>query len=163
LSESVEIRFAEPSDVDTLFSLIVGLARFEREPDAVVGTPALLREALFGRSPSAEALLAQVEREPAGFALFHGSFSTWECRPGIWLEDLFVVDEHRGAGVGEALLRRLAAITVERGSTRLEWMVLDWNSPALSFYEKHGAEVLADWRVHRVSGSDLLSLGRPQR
>ena len=155
---AVEIRTATPADAELLLRLIVALAIYEREPNAVSGTPELLEQALSASPPTAEALIAEVDGDPAGFALFHGQFSTWECRPGIWLEDLFVLPEHRRAGVGQALIQRLASLTLERGGTRLEWMVLDWNGPALSFYEQLGAEVLADWHVHRVGGERLSSL-----
>ena len=100
-------------------------------------------------------MIAERDGQRIGFALFHGTFSTWECRPGIWLEDLFVMPEHRRGGAGEALLRHVAQIAVERGCTRLEWVALDWNEPALTFYEKLGAEVLDDWLQHRLDGARL--------
>ncbi len=135
--------------------MIVALAEYERAPDAVTGSPELLGEALFGEKPTAEAAIAERDGQRIGFALFHGTFSTWECLPGIWLEDLFVMPEHRRGGAGEALLRHVAQIAVERGCTRLEWVALDWNDPALSFYEKLGAEVLDDWLQHRLDGARL--------
>src|SRR5581483_8176408 len=113
---------------------------------------------LFGPRPSAEALIAEIDGVPAAFALFHGTFSTWEYRPGIWLEDLYVPPEHRRAGVGLALLTELARITVERGCARLEWTALDWNTPALDFYAKLGATRLADWIQHRLEGERLRRL-----
>ena len=149
------IRAARADDVEFAFSMIVALAEYERAPGAVAGSPALLREALFGQRPTAEVLIAERDGQRIGFALFYGTFSTWECRPGIWLEDLFVIPEHRRGGAGEALLRRVAQIAVDRGATRLEWVALDWNVPALSFYEKLGAEVLDDWLQHRLDGSGL--------
>jgi GNAT superfamily N-acetyltransferase len=162
MSESaIKIRPAREGDVDLLFSMIVALAQYEREPHAVTGTPDLLRDALFGPYPAAEAIIAQHENEPVGFALFHQSFSTWECRPGVWLEDLFVAPEHRTLGVGEALFREVARIAVNRGCTRYGWVALDWNEPALGFYAKYGAEVLRDWLVHRVSGDALRELAGP--
>ena len=117
----VELRTAREDDVDLLHALIVALAEYEREPDAVVGTPAMLRRWLFGDTPAAEAVIAEVDGAPAGFAIFHGTFSTWECAPGIWLEDLFVLPEFRRFGVGGQLLSHLAKLTVDRGYTRLGW------------------------------------------
>lgn len=151
----VSVRPAREDDVELIYSLIVALAEYEQAPDAVVGTPELLARWLFGDDPAAEALIAEVDGAPAGFALFHLTFSTWECRPGIWLEDLFVLPEHRRGGVGVALLSRVARITMERGYTRLAWTALDWNEMALSFYRKLGATVLHDWTNHRLSGASL--------
>ena len=149
------VRAAEARDVDLIFSLIVALAEYERAPDQVVGSPELLARWLFGEQPAAEALIGELDGEPVGFALFHGTFSTWECRPGIWLEDLFVLPQHRRAGVGRRLLAELARITLERGCTRLAWTALDWNEPALRFYRKIGATVLDEWTNHRLSGETL--------
>jgi GNAT superfamily N-acetyltransferase len=155
---TVTIRPAQESDVELVYSLIVALAEYEQAPEEVVGTPELLRTWLFGDSPAAEALIAEVDGAPAGFALFHGTFSTWECRPGLWLEDLFVLPEHRRYGVGGRLLSHVARITVERGYTRLSWTALDWNEMALSFYRKLGATVLDEWTNHRLSGPTLLAV-----
>jgi GNAT superfamily N-acetyltransferase len=105
-------------------------------------------------------VIAEVDGEPAGFALFHGTFSTWECRPGIWLEDLYVPPERRRAGVGVALLSHLAGLTRGRGCARLEWAALDWNTPALQFYDKLGATRLHEWRVHRLDGVALERVAR---
>jgi GNAT superfamily N-acetyltransferase len=160
LSASVVIRDAAPSDVELIFGWIVELARYERAADQVTGSVSLLHEALFGPSPSAEAVIAEVDGEPAGFALFHGTFSTWECRPGIWLEDLYVPPERRRAGVGVALLSHLAGLTRGRGCARLEWAALDWNTPALQFYDKLGATRLHEWRVHRLDGVALERVAR---
>jgi GNAT superfamily N-acetyltransferase len=159
IPESVAIRPARAEDVELIFSLIVELAEYERAPEQVRGTPELLHEALFGEHPAAEAVIAERDGQPVGFALFHGTFSTWECRPGLWLEDLYVPPQHRRDGVGEALLRHLARITVERGGTRLEWTALDWNEPALQFYEKLGARALGDWTLHRLDGNALRQVG----
>lgn len=155
MSSELIIRAARADDVDFAFSMIVALAHYERAPGEVSGSPELLRQALFGSTPTAEAVIAERDGQRIGFALFHGTFSTWECQPGIWLEDLFVSEEHRRSGVGEALLRHVAQIAVDRGCTRLEWVALDWNEPALSFYNKLGAEVLADWVQHRLEGASL--------
>jgi GNAT superfamily N-acetyltransferase len=160
LSSPVRIREAEPGDVELIFSLIAELAEYERAPEQVTGTVELLSDALFGPHPSAEALIAEIGAEPAGFALFYPTFSTWECRPGIWLEDLYVPEAHRRSGVGAALLGCLAALTLERGCTRLEWTVLTWNAPALDFYEKLGAERMREWQTHRLDATALARVAR---
>jgi GNAT superfamily N-acetyltransferase len=160
VSVQVSIRDATRDDVGLMFGWVVELAEYERARDHVRGTPELLDDALFGPSPTAEALIAEVRTddeppEPAGFALFYLTFSTWESRPGIWLEDLYVPPAHRRAGVGGALISHLARIAVARGYTRLEWAVLDWNTPALDFYEKIGATRLDEWTVHRLDRDAL--------
>lgn len=159
-SDAIRIRAARPSDVEPIFDLIKQLAEYERAPDQVRGTAELLSQALFGEDPSAEALIAERDGEPIGFALFHGTFSTWECRPGIWLEDLFVPPEHRRGGVGGALLAAVAGIAVERGCARLEWAALDWNTPALDFYAKLNARQLSEWVMHRLEGAQLETVAR---
>jgi GNAT superfamily N-acetyltransferase len=156
----VRIRDARPADAQLIFGWIVELAEYERSPEQVRGTPELLEEALFGATPSAEAVIAETRDgdagwEPAGFALFHLTFSTWECRPGIWLEDLYVPPAGRRAGVGGALIAHLARITVQRGYTRLQWAALDWNQLALDFYDKIGATRLHEWKIHRLDGDAL--------
>ncbi len=153
--KQVSIRPAREADVELLFSLIVELAEYERAPEKVVGSPELLRIALFGEVPAAEAVIAERSGVAVGFALFHGTFSTWECRPGLWLEDLYVPERHRRGSVGGALFRHVARVAVERGCPRLEWAALDWNTPALDFYERLGAEVLDEWKLHRLSGEAL--------
>jgi GNAT superfamily N-acetyltransferase len=155
VGHQIAIRAAEPADLEPLFSLIVELAEYERAPEQVTGTPELLGQALFGPHPMAEAVIAELDGEPAGFALFHGSFSTWECRPGLWLEDLYVPREQRRGGIGAALLAEVAAIALERGCARLEWAALDWNAPALDFYEKLGARRLDEWVMHRLDREAL--------
>jgi GNAT superfamily N-acetyltransferase len=155
LSSPITIRPAEPDDVEKIFSLIVELAEYERAPDQITGNPGLLARALFGPDRSAEALIVQLDGTTVGYALFHGTFSTWECRPGIWLEDLYVPPEHRRAGVGGALLAAVAAIAVERDCARLEWAALDWNELALDFYAKLGAKRLDEWVMHRLDGEAL--------
>jgi GNAT superfamily N-acetyltransferase len=159
LTANVTIRDAGPDDVELIYRWIVELAEYERARDRVVGTPSMLAESMFGASPAAEALIAEVDgssgHEPAGFALYYRTFSTWEACPGLWLEDLYVPPTHRRFGVGGALLRRLAAVTVQRGYTRLEWSALDWNTPALDFYAKLGAGRLEEWTVHRLDGESL--------
>ena len=155
MSSEVALRPATPADVELIHSLIVELAAYERAPDEVTGTPELLHAALFGAEPSAEAMIAELGREPAGFAVFHGTFSTWECRPGIWLEDLYVRPQHRRAGIGAMLVAEVARLTLERGCSRLEWNVLDWNEAALGFYGRLGAQRLSDWELHRLDGEAL--------
>ncbi|MGH2895342.1 MAG: GNAT family N-acetyltransferase [Solirubrobacteraceae bacterium] len=151
----MRVRPATPDDVGQIYAFIVELAIYEREPDGVTGTPEMLADALFGPHPSAEALIAEVGHEAVGFAVFHGTFSTWECLPGIWLEDLFIPERHRRAGAGRALLSHLAALALERGCPRLEWVALDWNELALGFYERVGAERMSDWELHRLAGDAL--------
>ena len=146
-----------------MFSLIVELAEYERAADQVVGTEAMLEAALFGSKPVAEALIAELDGEPAGFALFYTSFSTWQCVPGIWLEDLVVRERFRGAGLGGALLRELAAVALRRGCGRLEWAVLDWNAPAIGFYDRLGASAVDDWRLRRLDGEALQRAARGER
>ncbi|HEY5187808.1 MAG TPA: GNAT family N-acetyltransferase [Solirubrobacteraceae bacterium] len=152
---AVSVRPAGPADVGQIHAFIVELAEYERAREQVVGTPELLADALFGSAPAAEALMAESDDVAAGFAVFHSSFSTWECRAGLWLEDLYVSPAHRRAGVGGALLRALAAIAVARGCPRLEWNALDWNEPALDFYASLGATRLPEWERHRLSGDAL--------
>lgn len=154
----VEIRPATAEDAPLILSLIHELAEYEKLSHEVVATEETLRETLFGERPFAEVLLAFVGEEPAGFALFFHNFSTFLGKPGIYLEDLYVRPEHRGAGAGRALLSRLARLTVERGCGRLEWWVLDWNEPSIGFYESLGARAMDDWTVYRVAGAALEDL-----
>jgi GNAT superfamily N-acetyltransferase len=154
------IRPAEARDVPVIAELIRGLARFEKLEDEVTMTEERLAENLFGRHRYAETLLAEDAGAAVGFALFFHNFSTFIGLPGIYLEDLFVIPEHRGQGVGRALLKELARVALERGCGRLEWSVLNWNRDAISFYEKLGARPLSDWTVYRLSGEALTALGR---
>jgi GNAT superfamily N-acetyltransferase len=160
LSVEVRIREARREDVGLIYGWIVELAEYERARDQVRGTPELLEEALFGARPSAEAVIAEAGNgdagwRGAGFALFHLTFSTWESRPGIWLEDLYVPPTERRGGIGAALISHLARVTVARGYTRLQWAALDWNTPALDFYDKLGAARLDEWKMHRLDGEAL--------
>ncbi len=155
MSGPAGIRPAEPADVPLLLDLIRELADYERAAHRVTGTEDALAGALFGERPAAEAVIAEVDAEPAGFALYFTTFSTWLCRPGIWLEDLFVRPAHRRAGVGRQLLSHLAALAVRRGCARLDWSALTWNTPALDFYAGLGAERLDEWAGHRLEGSAL--------
>lgn len=154
------IRPGTPDDVPAIGRMIRELAEFEREPDAVKTTPVQLHEALFGADAVASALLAlDVAGEPAGFALWYRTFSTWEGLPGLFLEDLYIAESERGSGLGKALLTALARIAVKNGWRRLEWNVLRWNSEAMAFYDSLGGQPLDDWLTYRLSGSDLDSLG----
>ena len=153
------IRFAQPSDVPTIFGLIKGLAEYERLAHEVTGTEELLRGHLFGARRYVEVILAEVEGRTVGFALFFHNYSTFLARPGIYLEDLFVLPEERGRGYGKALLSCLARIAVERGCGRLEWSVLDWNEPSIDFYKALGAVPMDEWTVFRVTGDALTRLG----
>lgn len=151
------IRPATPEDVATILGFVRDLAIFEREPDAVEATEAMLHEALFERRV-AEAVIAEIQGKPVGFALFFHNFSTWTGKPGIYLEDLYVAPEARGSGVGTALLRHLAGLALDRGCGRFEWAVLDWNTPAIDFYRAMGAAPMDEWTVQRVSGEALVKL-----
>jgi GNAT superfamily N-acetyltransferase len=153
------IRPAVPTDVADIAAMIRALAEYEKLSHLCVATEQDLHAALFGPDPAAEVLIAHVGGDPAGFALFFPSFSTFLARRGLWLEDLFVVPERRGRGVGRALLQAVAAIAVERGCGRFEWAVLDWNLPAIRFYERLGATLMHDWRIVRVTGDALARLG----
>ncbi|GGB19725.1 N-acetyltransferase [Sphingomonas metalli] len=154
----IPIRSAGPADVPVILSLVRELAAFEREPDAVTATEAMLADALFATPPAAEALIAERDGEVAGFALFFHNFSTWTGRRGLYLEDLYVTPAARGAGVGTALLRHLAGIAVDRGCARFEWSVLDWNADAIAFYRAMGAVGMEEWTVQRVDGAALTRL-----
>lgn len=153
------IRVATPDDVPAIGRMIRELAEFEREPDAVKATPEQLHDALFGPDAMASALIALDEGgEPAGFALWYRSFSTWEGVPGVYLEDLYVSESQRGSGHGRALLSALARIVVHRGWSRLEWAVLRWNGEAIAFYDSLGGRPLEDWLTYRLTGPALDSL-----
>jgi GNAT superfamily N-acetyltransferase len=146
--------------VPVIAELIRGLARFEKLGHEVVMTEELLAAGLFGARPYAEVVLAEDDGRPVGFALFFHNFSTFLGRPGIYLEDLFVLPEHRGKGIGRTLLAHLARLAVERGCGRMEWAVLDWNRDAIQFYERLGARPNSDWTVYRLTGEALTGLAR---
>ncbi|MDB5101907.1 MAG: family N-acetyltransferase [Cyanobacteria bacterium RYN_339] len=139
-------------------ALIRDLADYEKLAHEVVGDEGMLAAHLFGDRPAAHVLIGVVDGEVAGFALYFTSYSTFLTRPGIYLEDLFVRPDRRGSGLGKALLAKLAAICVERGYGRLEWSVLDWNEPAIKFYEAMGARPMDGWTVNRVTGEALVAL-----
>jgi GNAT superfamily N-acetyltransferase len=153
-----DIRFATRADVATILRFVRELADYERAADKVVATEDLLSEALFATPPAAEALIAEVDGAAVGMALFFHNFSTWTGWRGLYLEDLYVTPDARGSGAGTALLKRLAAIAVERACARFEWSVLDWNEPAIRFYRAMGAEAQDEWTVMRVTGDALTRL-----
>ncbi|MDD6106938.1 MAG: GNAT family N-acetyltransferase [Clostridiales bacterium] len=150
----VTFRFAQPEDAALILRFIRGLAEYEKMTDEVVATEELLREWIFEKG-KAEVLFAVADGTEVGFALFFHNFSTFLGRAGIYLEDLFVLPEHRGHGYGKALLKRLAAITVERGCGRLEWSCLDWNAPSIAFYKFMGAVPMDEWTAYRLTGETL--------
>jgi GNAT superfamily N-acetyltransferase len=155
---TVRIRPGELPDVPLIAELIRGLARFEKLEHEVVMTEEKLADSLFGKRRYAETLIAEDGGTPVGFALFFHNYSTFLAQPGIYLEDLFVVPEQRGGGVGRALLERLAQIAIDRGCGRLEWAVLDWNTDAIRFYHRLGAKPNAEWTVYRLTGEPLRAL-----
>jgi GNAT superfamily N-acetyltransferase len=152
------IRPATSEDVPLILDLIRGIAEYEKLSHEVVATEDLLREHLFGPRPAAEVLLAYVDGNSVGFALYFPNFSTFLGRPGVYLEDLYVRPEMRGKGVGKALLREVARVAARRNGGRLEWSVLDWNEPAIQFYKSLGAVPMDEWTVHRVTGDALRKL-----
>ncbi|BBC23299.1 GNAT family N-acetyltransferase [Pseudanabaena sp. ABRG5-3] len=154
-----KIRPATIQDVPAIFSLILALADYEKLSDKVTGDSQTLQTDLFGENPCIEVIVAEIEpNQIVGFALFFTSYSTFLTRRGIYLEDLFVLSEYRGIGIGKALITNLAQIAVSRGYGRFEWSVLDWNEPAIAFYTRIGAEILPDWRICRVTGTALSQL-----
>jgi GNAT superfamily N-acetyltransferase len=155
---SFRIERAAETDLSLILSFIRQLAEYERLSDAVTANEAVLRESLFGVLPSAEVIIGYDDARPVGFAVFFQSFSTFLGKPGIYLEDLFVVPEARGRGFGRAMLVYLAKLANDRGYGRLEWSVLDWNEPAINFYGSLGAVPLDDWTMFRVSGEGLKRL-----
>jgi GNAT superfamily N-acetyltransferase len=155
------IRPAQPSDVAHIHAMIVELAVFEKLEHMVVATEALLHEGLFGARPSCEAIIGEENGEVVTFALFFHNFSTFLTKKGLYLEDLYVREVHRGKGYGTAMLKKLAQIAVERSCGRFEWSVLDWNEPAINFYKAMGAAILPDWRICRVTGESLAALAKP--
>jgi len=151
-------RPATRQDLPTILTLIKELAEYERLSHEVVATEQLLEQHLFGPQPKAEVILAELENQPVGFALFFHNFSTFLARPGIYLEDLYVKPEARGKGIGKQLMIKVAQIAVERDCGRFEWAVLDWNEPSIEFYRKLGAVPQAEWTVQRLTGDALSEL-----
>ncbi|WYM00010.2 MAG: GNAT family N-acetyltransferase [Gloeotrichia echinulata CP02] len=156
----LNLRFAEPDDCGVLFDLIQQLAEYEKLSHAVTGNVMALKEHLFGSPRYVEAILAEYAGQAVGFALFFPNYSTFLTKPGIYLEDLFVLPEYRRQGIGKALLTKLAQIAVERDCGRLEWSVLDWNVSAQAFYRSMGATILDDWRICRVTEAGLTKIVR---
>jgi len=157
-NSSLNIRAATIKDVSTIFQLIQDLAAYEKLSHQVTGNEDFLKEHLFGTHPYIEVVLAEIADRAIGFALFFSNYSTFLTKPGIYLEDLFVLPEYRRQGIGKALISHLAGLAVARDCGRLEWSVLDWNENAIAFYEKIGATVLPDWRICRVTGTSLQEL-----
>jgi GNAT superfamily N-acetyltransferase len=157
---AVKLRSATVEDVETIFNLILALAQYEKLSHQVIGTSEQLKEHLFGERPYAEVILADIDSKTVGFALFFHNYSTFLTQPGIYLEDLFVLPEYRRQGIGKALITAVAQLAVERNCGRLEWSVLDWNQPAIDFYQSMGATILEEWKICRVTGTELIQLGQ---
>lgn len=160
MTTDINIRLATPEDVPTILAFIQGLAEYEKLADQVVATEDKLKHTLFGDKRYAEVVIAEYNQQAAGFALFFHNYSTFLAKPGIYLEDLFVLPDFRGKGLGKVLLSYLAKLAVERDCGRLEWSVLDWNQPAIDFYQAQGATMLHDWRINRVTGENLKVLAQ---
>jgi GNAT superfamily N-acetyltransferase len=155
----VLIRPVTEADVELLFELILELAEYEKLRDAVAGDAEVLRRTLFEQR-AAEALLIEGEGETVGYAIFFTTFSSFECRSGVWIEDIYVRPKHRRGGIGLRVMEHIAALALERGHVRLEWTALDWNEPALDFYAKLGARTLPDWITHRLDREGMRRLSR---
>ena len=160
--DQLTIRPVAEDDVEALFGLILELAGYEKLSDDVNGDPEVLRRSLF-EERTAEALLAELDGEAVGYAILCGTFSSFECRGGIWIEDIYVRPEARRAGVGRALFAKAAELAVERGFPRVEWAALDWNELALGFYDRLGARRMEEWRMLRLEGEALRELGSAGR
>ena len=158
----ITVKPATPDDTPLILSFIRELAAYEKLAHEVTAMEDQLRQTLFGDRPAAEAVIASLDDEPVGFAVFFPTYSTFLARPGLYLEDLFVRPAARGAGVGRAVLKYLARLTVERGWGRLEWSVLDWNEPAIAFYKKMGARPMDEWTIFRMTGGALERLAESQ-
>jgi GNAT superfamily N-acetyltransferase len=158
---SITIRKAAREDIPLILRFIRALAEYEREPDSVVATEADLDRWLFGDHPAAEVVFATIDGVDAGFALYFPNFSTWAGKPGLYLEDLFVLPDYRRRGLGRALLAHLARICVERGYARFEWSVLDWNEPSIAFYRSLGANAMDEWTTYRLEDEALRRLAAP--
>jgi GNAT superfamily N-acetyltransferase len=156
----VQLRSATVEDIETIFNLILALAKYEKLSHQVVGSPEQLKEHLFGDRPYAEVILADINSKAVGFALFFYNYSTFLTQPGIYLEDLFVLPEYRRQGIGRALITSVAQLAVNRHCGRLEWSVLDWNQPAIDFYRSMGATILEEWKTCRVMEMALIQLSQ---
>ena len=156
--DDLRIRPATEADAQLLFDLILELAVYEKLADKMRGDAEVLRRSLFEQKAAEALLLETPDGEAVGYAIFFSTFSTFECRSGIWLEDVYVRPEHRRGGIGRAVMEHLARLALERGHVRLEWVALDWNEPALNFYEKLGARRLDDWVIHRLERDEIRRL-----
>lgn len=161
-TNDLRIRPATEADMELLFGLILELAEYEKLADAVAGDPEVLRRTLFEQR-GAEALIVELDGESIGYAIFFTTFSSFECRSGVWIEDVYVRPDKRRDGIGRTVMEHLAALALERGHVRLEWTALDWNEPALRFYEKLGATQLGDWVTHRLDVDGMRRLGEADR
>ena len=158
IKNSLKIRKAKADDSARIVHLIKALAEYEREPEAAVVTEADILRDGFGENPKFRVLIAEWKGEPVGFAFYFFNYSTWEGRPGLYLEDLFVYPENRGLGIGRALMIELAKIATKNNCTRFAWQALDWNKPAISFYEKIGARLMTDWLTFRLESKPIQAL-----
>jgi GNAT superfamily N-acetyltransferase len=156
----INTRPATLDDIQTILRFVKDLARYEKAEHEVVATEETLARTLFEEPRHAEALIAEYRSEPVGFAVYFYSYSTWLSQPGLYLEDLYVMPRYRSYGAGKALLNSLARIALDRGCGRVEWSVLDWNEPAINFYERLGAEAQSEWIKYRLSGKSLTDLAR---
>jgi GNAT superfamily N-acetyltransferase len=159
VGDELRIRPAEEADVGLLFGLILELAEYEKLTAAVRGDAEVLRQSLFERR-AAEALMVEVEGEAVGYAIFFTTFSTFECRSGVWVEDVYVRPQHRRGGIGKTVMEHLAALALARGHIRLEWCALDWNEPALRFYDELGATRLDGWKMLRLDRAGMQRLAK---
>jgi GNAT superfamily N-acetyltransferase len=157
-ANDVQIRAATEADVQLVFDLILELAEYEKLADKVSGDAETLRRTLFEEKAAEGLLIETADGEAIGYAIFFTTFSSFECRSGIWLEDVYVRPEHRRGGIGRAVMEHLAQLARQRGHVRLEWVALDWNEPALSFYEGLGAERMDDWIIHRLEKDGIARL-----
>lgn len=157
-ANEIEIRPATEADVQLLFDLILELASYEKMADQVAGDPAVLRRSLFEERAAEALLLETADGEAVGYAIFFTTFSTFECRSGIWLEDVYVRPEHRRGGIGRLVMEHLASLALDRGHVRLDWVALEWNQPALNFYEQLGARRLDDWKLLRLEKDGIRRL-----
>lgn len=157
------LRPAQSADTSAIFDLIKALAEYEKLSHAVIGSVEALQEHLFGSRPYIEAIVAECDEKAVGFALYFYNYSTFLTKPGIYLEDLFVLPEYRRQGIGKAIFKYLAKLAVEKDCGRLEWSVLDWNEPAIAFYQQMGAKILPDWRICRLTDTALTELASDPR
>lgn len=154
----LNIRIATPADVTDIFNLITQLAVYEKLEHMVTGTPEMLHDAFFGERPACECVMAIENNAPVGFALYFTTYSTFLAKPGLYLEDLFVIPAARGRGYGKALIVHLAALAKARNCGRFEWRVLDWNTPSIDFYKSLGAQILPEWHLVRMTSDEIAAL-----